>query len=369
MPPAMDEPPRASSIRSSALFSATDTILPVLDAIDPAPASPSGHPPRDDLNHFQSRKSSDRQPSLDFHDTAALLTMWSLLIINEGTVRLIDSNPAGGMAGGRPPDVVLFIGALAEIIFGLLGLLIGLEGFVRKAHHPVITKVVMCAQAVLGLYVFVVFVFVRPAIQSVDLEEPTLDGMSLGGSRFLISLGILTSFQFSLALLGGQLICMARLVAIHTNSDFLRQKSWLRYVALLWNGNLGLAGLWTLITGILVRTSLGPGVLEETFKSPPNVGKLPGMTIWTGVVMMVWSAVGCIIVLARAPLPKFYFPAAAYVYLAAFLNYTIVQFGLIDKAPSGDVAVQAGLVFVVVFIGPFYVQLYVAQEEQRGQLR
>lgn len=329
-------------------------------------SSTSSAQERGELRHFQLEKPGTNTCGLAFSEAAALLTVWSLLVINEGAIRLIDSNPAAGLSIGRPSAGVKFAGGLCELIFGLAGLFIGVAAFIPKAHSTALTKTAMGLQSVLGLFVFVVYVFVIPGFRAADLTEPSLAGLTVGQSRFLIALGAFTSFHFCLALQGGQFVFMARLVCAASGQDFLKQRSGVRMRAVFWNANMALAGLWTFATGMLVRINAG-APLDVPFMSPPNVGLLPGMTIWTGILMMFWAAVGVIIALSRSPVPKFYFPVIAYVYLSAFLNYTIVQFGLIEDARAGDVALRAGLVFMVVFVGPYFVQV-AAREQERGAL-
>lgn len=314
------------------------------------------------IMHHHPEQNISKNRGLVFLEAAALLTIWSILVINEGAIRLIDSNPAAGLSGGRPAVMLVFLGGLFEVVFGLIGLFLGLAAFILKAHNTTITKASMVVQTILGYYVFVIYVFVIPSFRAVDLPGPSLIGLTLGQSRFLIALGVLTSFQFCLALQGGQFVFMARLVCAATGQDFLKQKSGARMRAVFWNANMGLAGLWTLVTGLLIATNVGSGTLDTPFESPPNVGRLPGMTIFTGVLLIIWAAVGITIALMKMRIPKFYFPITGVVYLFAFLNYTIVQFGLIDGAPAGAVALHAGLVFMTVFLGPYFVNL--AEKEQ-----
>lgn len=301
-----------------------------------------------------------------FFEAAALLSIWSVLVINEGAIRLINTNPSGGLSVGRPAAIFPFLGGLFEVAFGLLGLYLGVAAFILRAHNAKVTKIAMVVQTVLGYYVFAIFVFVIPSFNASNLDAPSLVGLSLGQSRFLIALGVLTSFQFCLALQGGQFVFMARLVCAATGRDFLKQKSGARMRAVFWNANLGLAGLWTLITGILITTNVGSGRLEVPFESAPNVGLLPGMTIVTGVLMMSFAIMGIMVAMMRMQVPKLYYAAAGFVYLFAFLNYTIVQFGLLPEPPAGAVALHAGLVFMVVFLGPYFVHVSEREEQSTG---
>lgn len=193
-------------------------------------------------------------------------------------------------------------------------------------------------------------------------------GLNLGQSRFLIVLGILTSFHFCLALQGGQFVFMARLVCAATGQDFLKQRTGAKMRAMFWNGNMGLAGLWTLITGILVAANAESGTLDMPFASPPNVGRVPGITMFTGLVMMLWAGVGMWMVAqaGKRAVPIAYYGGSAVVYLIAFLNYGILQFGLIEGAPAAPVVLHAGLVFMTVFLGPYFVHVVSKEKEDEG---
>jgi len=303
-------------------------------------------------------------------EAAALLTVWSLLVINEGSIRLNDTVPSVALfESGRPSKAVVFFAALAEVFFGMLGFFVGVSAFMLKWYNTNIVKATMIAQTILGYYVFVIYVFVIPIFNAVDAPGPMVPGLSLSQTRAVIIMGLLTSFHFCLALQGGQFVFMARLIVAGTGRDFLRQKSGARMRAMFWNGNLAFSGLWTLITGLIVSINADEsGKLAGPFVSPPNVGLLPSMTIWTGIVMLAWGTVGFMHALRKRPASKLYFIITAYVYLSAFLNYGIVQFGLFttpdgDASPSGAVALHNGLVFMVVFLGSYFLNLMSTEKE------
>lgn len=317
---------------------------------------------------FQQDKAvpSKNNNNVFFLEAAALLTIWSILVINEGAIRLIASNPAAGFSGRdeRPAPILLFLGGLFEVFFGLVGLFVGTAGFVFRWYNTNVTKIAMLIQTLLGYFVFVIYVFVRPAFQAKDLTAPLLSGLSIGESKFLIALGVLTSFHFCLALQGGQFVFMARLICAGTGKNFLMQKTGNKMRAIFWNANLAFSGLWTLITGALINGSVGGGKLDMPFISPPNVGRLPGMTIFTGLLVLAWAVVGIGLAMSATPAPPMYYLLSGFVYLFGFLNWTIVQFGLLPPN-GGAVAMHAGLVFMVVFMGPYFVNL--ASKERQGE--
>lgn len=293
-----------------------------------------------------------------FLEAAGLLALWSVLVINEGAIRLIASNPAAGLSrDGRPPPVVLFLGGLFEVIFGLIGLFVGVAGFIFRWYSTNATKLAIAVQTLFGYYVFAVYVFVQPALTASDLEAPALEGLTIGESKFLIALGVLTSFHFCLALQGGQFVFFVRLICGGTGRNFLMQRTGNTMRAIFWNMNLALSGIWTLITGGLINASVGGGKLDAPFAFPPNVGRMPGLTISTGIVMILYGLAGASMAGMKMRVPGWYYFVGGYVYLTAFANFTIVQFGLIEGASGGPVALHAGLVFMTVFIGPYFVRL------------
>lgn len=323
-----------------------------------------------DLESGSDKRQLNKTDSNLFLEAAALLSIWSLLVINEGSIRLNSSNPAAGaLSEGRPPNAIIFLGGLFEVFFGLLGLFLGLAGFIRRYHSTILTKASMVIQTILGYFVFIVFVFVQPIFRAIDLVDPSLQALNFsnGQDRFFIALGIMTSFHFCLALQGGQFVFMARLVCGATGQDFLKQKSGSRMRAVFWNANMGLAGLWTLITGVLLSSNHDANVFEEPYVSPPNIGRIPGMTTFTGVVMIVWAVVGITLAMRRRIVSNMYFAMSALLYLIGFLNYGLVQVAIIPGFPAAPIVLHAGLIFMTVFMGSYFVHL--SSQEEAAQIQ
>lgn len=313
-------------------------------------------PDFNDVEHGAMDVDKDMRPyKNEFLEAAAWLTIWSLLVINEGAIRFTSTTPSNDInAETRPPNVIRFISSLGEVFFGLLGLAVGVAAFIWRKHSPSMTKLVMVIQTVLGYFVFAVYVFTIPAYVAHDTEMSPIMDLSLSTFKFLVVLGILTSFHFCLALQGGQFIFMARLVAAATGQNFLMQNSGNKMRAIFWNLNMALSGLWTLITGaILLSAELG----ENPYAFPPNVGTLPAFTLCTGIVVLIWGFVGvAMAVLKKAP--TFYLIGTILTFLLAFFNYGIGQLATFvppDGPLAGPVAMHNGLVFVVIWLGPYFV--------------
>lgn len=300
-------------------------------------------------------------------EAAALLTIFSLLAINEGSIRFIRSFPSNldrELTATQMSPYLIFFGGLAEVIFGLFGFFVGVSAFIFSSYSTAITKLCMITQTILGYFVFIVFIFVEPAVVAANLSAPVLVGLSVSSSRLLITMGIFTSFNFCLALQGGQFLFMARLVAACTGTDFLKQTSGNRMRACFWNGNLGLSGLWVLITGIVVQAQVGGGEIPMQYAFPPNVGRLPAFSIVTGIVMIVWGLVGVSMAVTKSA-PTWYFIGTAVTYLVALMNFGIGQFGVFaDGGAGGPIALHNGLVFMVVFLGSYFVVQNAKDNEQ-----
>lgn len=313
------------------------------------------------IDYDAEKRAANRPPRISINpelmEASALLLLWSVLVINEGSIRLLLQRPFKALTdSARPPKIVPFLGGLFEVAFGLLGVAVSAAAFLPRKHSQAFTKLSMIVQTLLGYYVFVVFVFMLPAYRSVDLTEPIVPGLSISESRTIITMGILTSFHFCLALQGGQFVFLARMIVAASGQDFLKQKSGNQMRSVFWNCNLALAGLWTIITGAIIHSSVGGGELDAVYLSPPNVGRLPLMTIFTGLAMLAWGGLGASLGVMRKA-PMFYFIGCFVVYVFALLNYGIVQFGLIDSPPSPvwPTPMHNGLVFMVTFIGPYFV--------------
>ena len=112
-----------------------------------------------------------------FLEAAAILSLRSVLVLNGGAIRVNDKTPLTEFFAG----------------FGVLGVYLGAAALLFRWYRTKFTYFSMGVQTLLGYYVFIVYTFVRPIFRSVDLAEPILPGLSLGESRFIISMGIRTS--------------------------------------------------------------------------------------------------------------------------------------------------------------------------------
>lgn len=79
--------------------------------------------------------------------------------------------------------------------------------FVARVHSFIATKLVLIVQTILGYYIFIVFMFAIPAVQSQHfIQRDVMLCLTIAANQFLIVLDMLTSFQFYLALQVGQFV-------------------------------------------------------------------------------------------------------------------------------------------------------------------
>lgn len=310
----------------------------------------------------------DYTRTLAFVEAAGLLLLWSAIVINEGTVRLNLTQPFDDLRGdGRPPKMVPFLGALSEVFFGLIGFFLGLCALFIRYYNTGVMKIGMALQTLLGVFTFIIYVFVLPIYEAVDLNAFSVEGLSDSQSSAVVVMGLLTAFHLCLALQGGQFVFMARLVAAGTGTDFLKQKTGARMRAIFWNGNLAFVGLWSMIGGsIIVSNASEDGELSAPFVAPALVGTLPGFLVFTGLAILLFGVGSAALVATNRPIPSLYFLVASIVYLFGLMNYGIVQFGQF-ASPSGGMSIHNGLVLVVAWLGPYYMSLVKREEEDAAE--
>lgn len=299
-----------------------------------------------------------------FYEAAFLLSMWSILVANEGVIRFIQHglpNDVGLFSSVNPNRFAAqFLGGIFEVIFGIFGLAVGLAGAVLGYYSKQLTLALMAVQSVLGIYVFGVFVFVTPSYD-IHFLQAAYPGLSFGATQFMKVLGILTAFAFCLALQGGQFVFIARMIAYGSNEDFLKQRTGAKMRAVFWNLNLALAGLWTVILACMVISGAGAGLVPVYF-APPNVGRIPVYLLITGLVMLIWPLLGIALVMSgKLGMVRKYVFCSFLPFLWIYVNYTVGQMGFLAKAktsagPAAGASMHNGLVLMVCFLGPYFMR-------------
>lgn len=287
-----------------------------------------------------------------FIESAAILTFWSVIVINEGTFRFLQLNPSQ-LDTSNINQILGLIGGICEVVFALIGLYLGCSALILKRSSPSFLKTGLFFQFLLSSYVFFLFV-IYFNVNGIINAQP-FDGISLRMTKFLRTLGLFNSIHFCFALQGGQFLFMSRLVDATAGGDFMKQSSRDAMRAVFWNANLGLSGIWTLVTGALLTYAYGVRQVMPPYVFPPNVGTLPILTIGTGALMMISAVAGMWNAFSKTA-PTSYFVTSFTVFVVALVNFGIGQFGTFaDARMSGAVALHNGLVFMITFLGPYFV--------------
>lgn len=299
-----------------------------------------------------------------FKEAAVLLSMWSILVANEGVIRFIQHGQptAPGLFTSTAPNrfAAAFLGGIFEVIFGVFGLMIGLSAGILGHFSRGLALAFIGVQNVLGWYVFIDYVFVIPAYAIAQMTEPMIPGLSLGASTFIGVMGILTSLAFCLALQGGQFVFICRLIAYSTDKDFLNQRTSARMRAIFWNTNYALSGLWVTLQAAVVINGVGTGLTSAPFFAPPNVGRIPLYLLVTGVIMILWPLLGiAITVTGRRGLVRGYAAFSFFVFLWVYVHFTVGQLGFLaggpmSAVPAAGASLHNGLVMMLCFLGPYF---------------
>eukprot|EP00168_Porphyra_purpurea_P011723 TRINITY_DN2994_c0_g1_i2.p1 TRINITY_DN2994_c0_g1~~TRINITY_DN2994_c0_g1_i2.p1 ORF type:complete len:408 (-),score=113.91 TRINITY_DN2994_c0_g1_i2:96-1148(-) len=287
-------------------------------------------------------------------EAAALLALWSALVLTEGTVRFVLAAPAGDLfPADRPasvaPPFLPFLASLMECVFGLTGVLVGVGGAFFNLHNRAVTVAFLISQTVMSWFVFIVYVFLLPSYRAHFLTAPIMQFDSVGASRAFITMGILTSAAICLALQGGQFTFGMRLLVHQGEPGKASRTAGAEGRGLFWNGNMVFAGLSTAVAGILLLANgAGAGrVATGIFGAPPHVGVFPLHDAPHGAVNGRHGGgggggdgrVG-----AAAP----FLAVSVANYLLMYCNFTVVQVGAIRPTgpPHGHAAFHSGLVLL-----------------------
>lgn len=348
---------------------------PVQPQFQPQPQhqpQPVSNPVHHPIAPPQPHRTTTTRSSFFFAESAALLTLFSLFIFIQGGIRV---NRAEDEFSGFPYGALLSA-SICEMLLALLGICLGLSSLICRFFNACIfVNLAVLVQIFLSIFVFVIYNLALPIYLIV--ERPPLQlgyGSDQATYRAAAIFALLTSAQFTFALYAGQLFFLNRLSAAATGNDVWRSRTGNRMQAFAWNINFLLAGLWTFAFGMVVLLSPDNFFFFD-FRSlfffiHPHIGDLPGMTVAAGVLMMVWALTGIVLLCLRVREVGWYMIASIFVTLFVYLNFTLVQFGTSGAGIGGGgyLTVNAMLVFVTCFLGPYCLYRAVETESETHEL-
>lgn len=286
-----------------------------------------------------------RENNSQFIENSALLIIWSLIIINEATIRFIETVPSTLPRDVSPSPYLAFSASLLQLLYGLVGLFIGVTALVFKTYSTLLIRVVFTVQFLCSTYVFSIHSLLLPIfrIRAVPESERYV--------RVVEVFAMLTGINFHAAVHGGQLIFLSRLVSSASGITFDKLPLGNVRRCILWNANVLAAGVWNIVIGVLVNTENELNV----FDASPQTGSLASFSIVTGLLMVIWAACGMGIGKSKVVAPP-YFIGSAVVYVFMVLNYGILQVGTVGDATfGGQMAVNNGAVFCMALLPALFV--------------
>lgn len=309
-------------------------------------------------------------------ESAGALLLFSLLVFIEGGIRLNEVDVKDLTPEPRPgfPPIPLFIAAIAELVFGLVGVVLGCSAFLSYSRNKQLLKASIFLQVALSIFVFTVFNLAEPiyrikhVIPYVPRPQP-IENVSL--FRGAESMALLTGVQFAFALFLGQMIFMMRLARSSGDGEPW-SLNMLRLHSFGWTGNLAFAGLWTLAlgSGILSHKENFPSSPERAgtvFFFHPHAGTEPGFTIATGVILFCWGVCGVVLTLKRFKKVNWYLCGSVVAGFVVYLNFTLVQLGQfrIGRSGGGLVATNTLHLFAMFFLSCYFLYRAKVAEKQR----
>eukprot|EP01102_Stenamoeba_stenopodia_P010521 TRINITY_DN317_c0_g1_i1.p1 TRINITY_DN317_c0_g1~~TRINITY_DN317_c0_g1_i1.p1 ORF type:complete len:311 (+),score=34.93 TRINITY_DN317_c0_g1_i1:204-1136(+) len=284
-----------------------------------------------------------------------LAAIYSILLLNEGTVRLIrsatpDHEHSYGGSHTEFPLVVLLIGAVFEVLIAVVGILVALASLLYEVEHIWFTKSAMVLNSTIGWFYFVVYVFADPAF-NINRKEPEDFPLSRSYTTGARVMSIIASFCFCMAVLGGQFVFLHGMAQFQLKKeDEVLTKRYYRSRLIGYSLLPLLSGLSILTMGAILQDQAGAGKLEfGPYVYPPCIVWYPELTIVTGILLFLFGVYGVLSAVLTALL-KVFAPVAALMWLWLVSVLALAQPGLTPgggSATPGSVVMSLSLALIL----------------------
>lgn len=293
------------------------------------------------------------------NEASCMLLLFSFFALIEGIIRMtLNSKPSADVdyfdtAGGTQiPVLVFLIGGIAETFFGMAGIFVAFFQLFFCKGNRTVTFSFAIIQAVLGWYVFIVFVLAAPIKDAINTTGIP-DLLTRSEHVSLIILGnLLGSVNFCWALQGGQFIMILRLYNAQRKVPEMPNRAALR--AMVWSGNQIVAAISTLYVGALLDTK-GFTSTTAPIGAPPHVVWFPVLSIITSIIMLAYGVIGLLSAKSRMLTTQVLPWAWVVATVAMMINFSWV-FGIVPglAPPIPGAAQHAGLILAVTVLPVFH---------------
>eukprot|EP00121_Abeoforma_whisleri_P008490 Awhi_evm1s7796 len=218
---------------------------------------------------------------------AGFLAIFSCFVLVEGATRTsmqvlrVRSIGTSGNSDVFSP-LALLVGALLEVIFGALGLIVAIGVLLYARINPKFIMATLFIQ-LLGWYTLAVFTFVNPII-----GNRSYNGLSGWRSRFVLACDILGYICYCTILQGGQMFFTWKIWTYKRGNRVHHTVNFYRFWLLISVVFLFLVGLAQLCIGAVTLHELGSGRLNssEAFIAMPYAVFYPIINVIVGIVVI-----------------------------------------------------------------------------------
>lgn len=262
-----------------------------------------------------------------------MLILYSAFLIQIAIIHVNDLCKNQVSKLSETPAVIAILCTVFQVVSGVASLVTGMAVMHYNSHRTATTIVSivlnLCVLAYAGSFDFFQLYYQGP---------------------FWVSVPKLMFLSFCLALPGGTLVCMARLVYLQpgNNSAFrnllFQQASSLYTNAIFLNAILFWAGIAT--------------TLRNYWLGAENISS---MMVVTGLMMAIGAIWGILIVVRRERRAQTYSAYSALMIVVAVLNLSIIQPALVEHSSSGSDIVHFQQVLTTVSLGPYFTHILLTQ--------
>jgi len=210
------------------------------------------------------------------------------------------------------PPVLLLLGGLCEIFFGMVGLWVGLGHYLFNMKSSLVTTALLVKQLVLGAFTWLIWTIAYPAFN--DHRLSGLDNISVPffnrteAHSARVFGQIITAMCWCGILQGGQFMFALALSRVQndTHSDKYNNTSYKLRMS-IFTALIFASGLSTFIVGCLFRQHDGAGNYGGSWYYFPNIIGYSELTIISGIILMIFGLLGVVLVHRPTFLQQYYY--------------------------------------------------------------
>jgi len=313
-----------------------------------------------------------------FYETSAFLLAVSLTSVSVGTSEL------SAVPSKNLPYVLLRMASISHVLSGILGIWISIRVLISHVFHGGLTRIVFWLQVILGVFSLLISDVILPILTIIVMKASfsAVHVFSVEQSQLLLGLSSAIKLSSHWCLFGSQLQLIYRLLSTYldvsipctiNNSTLRKRRRKTQRRAIFWLMNLSMVGLFTILASLMILMGIGPSSASLPMEAIAslNLGIYPLVSVFAGFSMLIWGIAGTFIMLNNedgsiSNLISIFVSTSPILYIIVLLNNSLLQnSGRKDAAFSSSLAAaNAGISFVLVHSGPFFMQKLAAEADK-----